>query len=195
MLAATALAGCAAQPQIPAQPCAIGAVVQSGVLPTVSGDGSSLCLGSKATVWYFTGPECPIARSYAPDVARLSEADRARGIEWIMVFPEDGITNDLVNTFRADYALPLPFVLAPGDGLCCDLGVKSIPSVVVIDARGHIIYRGRIDNRYRGIGTTFGPPSEHDLRAMTDALAAGQPVTPRETTAVGCILAPCKTHP
>ncbi len=173
----------------------LGAAVNPEALPTTTAEGRAVPRGSKGTVYYFAGPECPMARAYAPDVARLVETDRARGIEWVMAFPEEDITVEMATKFSRDYSLPLPLIVAGSTELCCELGVKSFPSVVVIDARDRLVYRGRIDNRYRALGTTFGPPSERDLQAVTDALAGGNAIAPRETIAIGCVLAPCPTDP
>lgn len=160
-------------------------------MPTIDIDGRTLALGRLATVCYFAGPECPIVRAYAPEVARLSTRDAGRGIAWIMVFSEIGITTEFVQNFRREYALPLPSVIDSSQQFGCLLGAQTIPSVVVIDAQGTLLYRGRIDNRYQALGLSYGPPTQHDLADVVDAIAAGSPLPPAETPAIGCVLPPC----
>lgn len=171
----------------------LGGTVNLALLPTTGVDGEPLVRGTRATVWYFAGPECPIARSYSPVVARAAERDATRGITWIMVFPEEGITPKMVREFRRDYSLPLPALIEGSADLGCTLGVATIPSVAVVESNGILVYRGRIDNRYKGLGTTYGPPTRSDLDEVTNAIAVGTPVEPRSTTAVGCVLPPCGT--
>ncbi len=170
---------------------ALGAVVPPTVLAASTIDGTPIVQGSSATVFYFAGPECPIARAYSPDVARAVEKDKARGITWVMVFPEEDVTAEMIRQFQRDYSLPLPAVTADSTEICCALGTTTIPSVVVVDASNRILYRGRIDNRYKGLGTTYGPPSKRDLDEVTDAIAAGKPLPPYATPAIGCVLPPC----
>ena len=177
----------------PTTAVALGDSVSPSALPTRAIDGTPLVAGTAATVYYFAGPECPIARAYSPDVARNVERDGGRGIYWVMVFPEDDITTEMVREFQRDYSLPIPAVIEGSVDLCCTLGVTAIPSVAVIGADGRLLYRGRIDNRYKGLGTTYGPPTKRDLEEVTNAIAAGTPLPPASTTAVGCVLAPCGT--
>ncbi len=181
--------GCATTKVAPQAP--MGSILARTSLPKLASDGRELSLGRLATVYYFAGPECPIARAYAPEVARLSQRDEPRGIAWIMVFSEVGITRQLVTNFQTDYALPLPSVIDSSHEFSCLLGAQTIPSVVVVDSNGTLLYRGRIDNRYQALGLSYGPPTERDLAAVVDAIASGSPLPPCETPAIGCLLPPC----
>lgn len=60
------------------------------------------------------------------------------------------------------------------------------PEAVLVDARGEIRYRGRIDNRYVDLGKPRRVVTVHDLREALDAVLAGKPVPHPETTALGC---------
>ena len=183
-------AGCATTSTATAPP--VGSLIARASLPTLGCDQQPLSAGRLATVYYFVGPECPIARAYAPEVARLSQRDHDRGIAWIMVFSEIGITKQLVENFQRDYALALPATIDSSQQFACLVGAQTIPSVVVIDACGTLLYRGRIDNRYQALGLSYGPPTQRDLASVVDAIAAGTPLPPAETPAIGCLLPPCK---
>ncbi|MEY4786287.1 MAG: hypothetical protein RL692_181, partial [Planctomycetota bacterium] len=54
-----------------------------------------------------------------------------------------------------------------------------------------VIYRGRIDDRYKGLGVSYGPPTKRDLADVVDAIADGHPLPYASTTAVGCVLPRC----
>ncbi len=187
------VAGCVSSPA--SRPFAIGSFLAppeiASILPAKDMDGNALPTGTVATIYYFTGPDCPISRAYSPDVARLAERDSTRGVAWVMAFPEEGITEENIRKFRKEYSLALPSFLDPSNALCCELGVEIIPSVVVISARGQLLYRGRIDNRFQSLGVSRGPPTIRDLENVVNALVAGTPLPPTATPAVGCVLAPC----
>lgn len=189
--ALAAATGCKA-PTIIAPPPP-GSIVDASTLPQLDLDGRPLVRGRLATVYYFAGPECPIARSYAPEVSRLSQRDELRGIAWVMVFSEVGMTKALVQNFQRDYALAIPSLIDSSQHFACAMGAQVIPSVVVVDARGTLLYRGRIDNRYQALGLSYGPPTERDLAAVVDAIASRSPLAPAQTAAIGCLLSPCTT--
>jgi hypothetical protein len=64
------------------------------------------------------------------------------------------------------------------------------PEAVVIDSRGEIRYRGRIDNFYAALGKPRQQVTVHDLRDALDAVLAGRPVPNPETKALGCTIVP-----
>ncbi len=184
------VAACSSMQAKPVPP--VGSMVATASIPTIDLDGKPIAVGRLATVCYFAGPECPISRAYAPEVARLAQRDQARDIAWVMVFSESGMTREIVKEFQRDYSLALPSVIDSTQQLACALGALTIPTVVVIDGSGTMLYRGRIDNRYQSLALSYGPPTQRDLADVVDALAAGTPLPPIETLAIGCVLPPCK---
>lgn len=185
--------GCASQEND--RPIPIGTLITTSAwgiaLPQRDIEGQLLTPGRLATVYYFAGPECPICRGYSPDVARMSARDRARGIEWVMIFSENEITPEMIRKFQGDYSLAIPSVVDSSAQLACKLGITVIPSVTVIGAQGLMLYRGRLDNRYQGLGVSYGPPTKRDLDNVVNAVAAGKPLVAESTVAVGCVLPPC----
>ncbi|MDA0213758.1 MAG: redoxin family protein [Planctomycetota bacterium] len=163
-----------------------------GDLPTTDFEGRPLPFGKLATVYLFAGPECPICRAYSPEISRLAIRDQERGIAWVLIFSEFDIEAEVIQTFRREYSMPLPAVIDPSQKFACELGAQIIPSVVVLDANRNVLYRGRIDDRYKGLGVSYGPPTKRDLADVTDAIAAGNPLPFACTTAVGCVLPRCK---
>lgn len=181
--------GCATQSG--PSPIKVGHVFAASCLPSKDIEDRPLPTGRLATVYLFAGPECPIARAYAPEIGRLWQADAERGIAWIMVFSEVDITRELVRNFQRDYTLPVPAVIDSTQEFSCLLGVVTIPSVVVLGCDGAMLYRGRIDNRYKSLGVSYGPPTKRDLTDVVNAIVAGTPMTPTSTEAIGCIMPPC----
>jgi hypothetical protein len=62
------------------------------------------------------------------------------------------------------------------------------PEAVVVDSRGEIRYRGRIDNFYADLGKPRQQVTAHDLRDALDAVLAGRVVPHPETRALGCAI-------
>jgi hypothetical protein len=72
-------------------------------------------------------------------------------------------------------------------------GASVTPEVAVFVGTGEaasMVYRGRIDDRYVDYGRSRAAPTTHDLGDVLAAVSAGQSVTPRTTTAVGCAITP-----
>jgi hypothetical protein len=63
------------------------------------------------------------------------------------------------------------------------------PEAAVFDARGRVVYRGRIDDRYVDFGLDRPEPTSRDLERAIQDLLAGRSVAVPRTQAVGCILA------
>ena len=67
-------------------------------------------------------------------------------------------------------------------------GVAVTPEVAVVNADGKIVYRGRIDNSFAGLGQSRRTATVHDLREALDATLAGKSAAHPETKAVGCYI-------
>ena len=71
------------------------------------------------------------------------------------------------------------------------------PTAVVVDRRGAVRYRGRVDNLYAALGKTRQQITSRDLRDALDAVLAGRRVAHPETEAIGCFItdpAQLRTH-
>ena len=53
-------------------------------------------------------------------------------------------------------------------------------------AGGERVYLGRINDLYVDFGKAKFKATTNDLRDVLERVAAGRPVTPRTTTAIGC---------
>lgn len=191
LITATLLAAtnCASTPTVDER--STRGIIPTNDLPTTDIDGRTLPNGKRATGYLFVGPECPISRAYCPELARITARDEARGISWIMIFSEYDISAETIRTFQREYSMTLPAVNDSSQKFACELGAQIIPSVVVLDANHNVMYRGRIDDRYKGLGVSYGPPTKRDLADVVDAIADGHPLPYASTTAVGCVLPRC----
>ena len=67
-------------------------------------------------------------------------------------------------------------------------GATITPEAVVVGQSGKVLYRGRIDNLYAGLGKPRRQVTEHNLRQALDEVLAGKTVTHPQTQAIGCYI-------
>ena len=84
-----------------------------------------------------------------------------------------------------EYGLTLPVLLDSKHQLVAATLVTHTPEAAVILNDGTIAYRGRIDDRYPGLGKKRQAPTQRDLRDALSAVLAGKPVRVPRTKAVG----------
>jgi mono/diheme cytochrome c family protein len=145
--------------------------------------------GGKAAVLIFTTIDCPIAGRYAPEIARLHEEFSRQGISFTLVFPNPAETPDAIEQYVQRFGYRMPTLRDPDQKLVRRTGVTIAPEAAVIDERGEVVYRGRIDDRYVAFGVDRPQPSKRELRDALEAVVAGRPVAVREAPAIGCVLA------
>lgn len=151
-------------------------------------DPLSVPAGTRAHVLVFTTTDCPISNRYSPEITRLASAYATRGVRFWVVYPVPGDTPETIRTHAAQFGLDLPIVRDTRFALVRHTGVTVTPEVAVIDARGEVAYRGRVDDRYVDFGVDRPAPTTRDLDLALTNLLAGTPIQPKTTRAVGCIL-------
>ncbi len=138
----------------------------------------------KATVVFVVLAECPIARGYSPEMARVAKDYAKRGVKCVMAFAD----GDAASIKAQMKAFALPFPAAKIDRrLLALLKPTAVPTAAVVGPDGTLAYVGRIDDRYPALGTQR-KPRRHDLRLALDQFLAHKPVVPARTTVVGCAL-------
>ncbi len=142
---------------------------------------------SKYVVAVFLGTECPLAKLYAPRLAKLSDEFSSQGVSFVGINSnqQDSLTEIAAHARR--HGVGFPVLKDLGNKLADQLGAERTPEVVVWDTTGKIRYRGRIDDQY-GVGYVRNAPTHHDLRNALEELLSGKAVSPPVTKAVGCII-------
>lgn len=139
-------------------------------------------------VLLFLSPECPISDAFAPEIGRLAADYAPRGVDFIRVYTDAGLSEDRLRQHTREYALPGELLRDPDQALASRHGVRVTPEAVVLDRRGARVYRGRIDDRYLAPGRYRLRPTTRELRDALDAVLDGVPVAVPETDAAGCPL-------
>src|SRR5947208_4095345 len=67
----------------------------------------------KARVLLFIRSDCPISNRYAPELERLYKRYSLSGIDFLLVYPEAGLTPAAMKQHGRDYGYSIPAVLDP----------------------------------------------------------------------------------
>ncbi len=148
----------------------------------------------EVTVLVFGAVDCPIANAYAPELAAIDRQCGERHVAMWYVYPADSLDAAAVDAHRRDFALAMPFALDPEHRIVRAVGATVTPEAAVLRFTGpdrfEVVYLGRIDDQYAGIGKRRARSEHHDLRDAIDAAASGQPIAAPRTTAYGCFIEP-----
>jgi thiol-disulfide isomerase/thioredoxin len=127
-------------------------------------------------------PECPICRKYIP---RLNELAKEQTI--IGVVSDPTLKRAQVKAFADEYKIAFPVVFDTSGEIARWLKPTRTPEAFVIDAKGAIAYRGRIDDSFAAVGQPNEHAKSNDFADALLAVANGKPVSMAKTEAVGCI--------
>jgi len=149
-----------------------------------------------ASALFFVATDCPISNWYAPTIQQVCRDFAARGVDCTLVY-EDIDLGATPAALDADVRAHLQeyrygtmtAVVDRTRAVAKRARATVTPSVVLVDRRGAIRYRGRIDNGYADLGKPRQHVTSHDLRTSLDALLTGTAVPRPETEALGCYIA------
>jgi hypothetical protein len=159
---------------------------------TVSAAGDGMINTLALTVLIFVSTDCPISNRYAPEIVRLYDQFTPQGVRFRLVYPNPLDTPAAIGTHVKSYGYPPIAERDPQHELVKQAGATITPEAAVFDRNGHLVYLGRIDNRFVEIGRERPAATEHDLRQALTALIAGTPISQARTQAVGCFIGDMK---
>jgi hypothetical protein len=141
----------------------------------------------KVLVLIFVRTDCPIANRYAPEIMRLSAAHASDAAFW-MVYPDQRESSEEIRKHERAYHLALPVLRDPQREWMKRAQVSVTPEAAVFDAKGRLVYHGRIDNWFEDFGRARPAPTTHELADAIAAAVSGHPATLPSVAAVGCYL-------
>jgi peroxiredoxin len=150
-------------------------------------------LKGKTVVLEWFNPDCPFVKASHTKGSLRDAAKRhtAEGVVWLGINSaapgKQGNLPERVAAGKQAFGLDHP-ILADASGQVGHLyGATNTPNMFIIDAKGILVYRGAIDNSPDGEGESpEGGKLVNYVDAALSELAAGKPVTARETKAYGC---------
>ncbi len=142
--------------------------------------------GATAIVFYST--ECPISNAYSPTLDELMASFKGRPVRFVGVCVDPDLSNHDVEQHARDFSLRLELARDPSGVLARKLGVTMTPESVVLDDRGEIRYRGRIDDQFAARGVRNANPGASELKDALTAVLKGKEVAVPRAAAIGCPL-------
>ena len=144
--------------------------------------------GVKAMVLVFIAPECPIANFYQPELARLDQLASNANMRMFMVYPDATLQAKGVRGHVRDFNITTPVILDPHHRLVEAVNAQVTPEAFIVTNEGDVVYSGRIDDRYTGLGMRRAEPGDRSLHDAILAIAAGRPVANARTEPIGCYI-------
>jgi peroxiredoxin len=151
--------------------------------------------GRKAVVLFFVTNDCPVANGYVPEMDRLHESFRSRGVAFYAVQADTSVPQAVAAQYARDFHYAFPLLLDPHQILVHFTGASVISQAVVLSPEGQVVYRGRVDNRVEDFGKQRPEATVHDLRDALDAILAGKPVMNPVTRSIGCAISTTTERP
>lgn len=142
----------------------------------------------------FISTECPIANAMAPDLKRLATAAGERGVAVVAIHSDPGTDRDAAARHARDFGLAgeIEITLDPTRQIARSVGATVTPEAALIRRDGEggfeLLYLGRVNDLYTGIGRRRARATTHDLADAIDAAAAGRPVAKPFPPAIGCFI-------
>ena len=118
----------------------------------------------------------------------LEDEFASNSIKFYGVFSKEWYSKEEVNEFRLKYDLDFEMLFDTELKLAKTLKAKVTPQVFVLDAESNILYSGKIDNWVNELGKKKLEVSDRYLRNALVSCADGQPVRPKETEPIGCLI-------
>lgn len=144
------------------------------------------------TVVLFVRTDCPIANRYVPEIRRLYDLYRARGVEFFLVYVDPRQRPEAIRRHLKDYQIPCKGLRDPKHALVRHCRATITPEAVVFDRDHAIRYLGRVDDLYMDFGRSRPVATTHDLADAIESTVRGRPVAKPRTPAIGCTIADLK---
>ena len=143
----------------------------------------------KAQVIFFVASDCPISNAYAPEIQRVCAAYAPKGVACTLAYEDERIDPTAVKQHLQSYGYHgIPATIDSSRTLANRAGASITPQATLLDERGQVRYRGRIDNFYAALGKPRQQVTSHDLVDALDAVLAGKSVARPRSEPVGCFI-------
>jgi hypothetical protein len=167
--------------------------VLAAAAPTIRDlDGKLLNLfkpAGAANVLFFISSDCPISNGYAPEIQKLCAEYTAKGVRCTLLYEDVGLERAAAAKHLEEYRYRgIPAAIDADRSISNYANATVTPEAVIVDSKGQIRYRGRINNFYADLGKPRQQITQHDLADALNAVLTGKPVPNPETKALGCYI-------
>jgi len=143
---------------------------------------------ARANVLFFVRTDCPISNGYAPEITRIEKQYGPEKINFYLVYAMRDLRDTAAHEHMKEYKLTGPAIIDRKHELVKAVGATVTVEAAVIGHEGRLIYLGRIDDQYAGLGKPRTVVTTHELRDALDAVVQGKEPKVSRTKAVGCAI-------
>ena len=143
--------------------------------------------GQRGLVVAFICNHCPFVKHIREEFARFARDYQSRGIAVVAInsndiqtYPQDGPKGMAEEARSAGYTFP--YLFDETQQVARAYQAACTPDLYLFDGDRKLVYRGQFDDSRPGRGASSGA----DLRAASDALLAGKPVSVQQKASIGC---------
>lgn len=141
----------------------------------------------KVLVLIFVRTDCPISNRYAPMLQEMNNKYRQLA-SFRLVFPDKTESLDEIRRYLQAYSYRFDAIRDLDHALVKKSMAKATPEAAVFNAKGELVYHGRIDNLYEHIGQSRRAATTHELADAIEAASKGLKPPVSATDAVGCFI-------
>jgi len=141
----------------------------------------------KVVVLVFVRGDCPVSGRYAPTIRQIS-TQHQKDAHFYLIFPDKSESSEDIRKYLLDFRYSIPALRDPGHVLVKQAHAQVTPEAAVFDAKGALLYRGRIDNLYEAFGRARSAPTTHELEDAIQAVLAGHSPLNSRVAGVGCYI-------
>jgi peroxiredoxin len=141
-----------------------------------------------AVVVAFICPHCPFVKHVRQEFARFAREYQEKGVAVIGInsndleaYPQDGPEGMAEEARSAGYTFP--YLLDESQDVARAFQAACTPDFYLFDRTRRLVYRGQFDSSRPGNDIRV---TGADLRAATDAVLAGEPVSENQRPSIGC---------
>lgn len=149
---------------------------------------SSESFAGRVGIVAFICNHCPYVLHVQKELVAFGHYAASLGVKMVAVssndvttHPEDGPAKMAEEARRAGY--PFPYLYDESQSVAKAFQAVCTPEIYVFDAKGALMYRGRLDDSTPRNGR---PLTGKDARAALDALLAGKIPSPDQHPSIGC---------
>ena len=141
----------------------------------------------KLSALVLLSPDCPMSINYTKTLNDMQQ-QFGNSVQVMGILPGKTYKDSTILDFAEEYRLQFPLYLDKKMNISRLLKGEVTPEVFLLDAQGHLLYHGAIDNWLAGIGQKRQKPNEHYLLDAINQSLLGQAVSVPYVKAQGCIL-------
>ena len=140
----------------------------------------------KVETLFFVTSDCPISARYSPEINRIVK-EFGDVSSFQIEYEDQGVPLGSLQAHQKEFGIKTPFSLDFKHGIAKQYKVIAVPTALVRNAKGEVLYMGRIDDAY-GKDFHWHPVKQADLRNALSAIKAGKTVSVKSTAVIGCTI-------